>query len=507
MDGIFKTLTESRLFSGLSSIVIQVVAQLLSLAVGLWLFFNIVNSNVSEQTILPEKKSGESFKDVVGLESVKKQLMYSAKQVINASSNSKLKASKGILLYGGPGCGKTLLARAMASEINANFYYKSAPELVGIIVGLGAQKLRSLFQVARANKPAIIFIDEIDAIGTRGRGLYSSSCDPQLVNQLLIEMDGYKKDNGVLLIASTNRVAELDPALLRPGRFDKLIHVTEPSATDITKMFKYYIEKRSSSSSEVMISDDEITKLSRYLRVSGMNASMVDFIVCESLYRSDRVTFDDLFEILLEQCGGLPVEDSNLQKTDINVISIHEAGHLFMSWYLEKISGVEPLYAEVKHRTNTLGLVVQMIKGSDSREPLARTYGIILVALAGMEAENVFDIKGVGGCSDLSKSIFLSDKVVNSTLIPSDSYPSEAYREKRDDLKSKIISEYSAAAKKILQANKSQIVKVARKLKEVRKMSYEEIKSFFNSSILPYVNKPNTWEDIGLNVGKVEFEL
>ena len=185
------------------------------------------------KAVLHSNDSNVSFDDIGGLESVKLELMEVVDFLKNPEKYSVIgaKIPKGVLLISLPGCGKTALAKAVAGEANVPFYSCSASEFIEMFVGVGASRVRDMFKIASANSPCIIFIDEIDAVG-RARGSSNSIGNnderEQTINQLLTEMDGFKENSGVIVIAATNRVEILDPALLRPGRFDRQIHIDLP---------------------------------------------------------------------------------------------------------------------------------------------------------------------------------------------------------------------------------------------------------------------------------------
>ena len=175
-------------------------------------------------------KPNISFKDVAGLEEIKEELQETIDFLNNATKYKKMGAHipKGILFYGPPGTGKTLLAKAVAGETNSTFLYASGSEFVEKYVGVGAKRVRTLFEKARKEAPSIIFIDEIDAIGAK-RNLDSNNEKDQTLNQLLVELDGFNSDDTVIVIGATNRLDLLDEALLRPGRFDRHIYVGNPN--------------------------------------------------------------------------------------------------------------------------------------------------------------------------------------------------------------------------------------------------------------------------------------
>ena len=237
---------------------------------------------------------------------------------------------KGILLEGPPGTGKTLIAKAIASECNANFISVASSEFVEVFVGLGAQKVRNLFQQARDNTPCIIFIDEIDSIGKqRGTGINLGNDErEQTLNQLLAEMDGFNSNEGVLILAATNRRDVLDSALLRPGRFDRVINVPLPDKESRKEIFKVHTQNKQL---EVGVEYDFLSELS-----NGFSGAQIKNLVNEAAILAARngrtqITQQDLEDSLEKQVVGI------VKKTDTRGIStrtrvaIHEAGHALLA--------------------------------------------------------------------------------------------------------------------------------------------------------------------------------
>ncbi len=192
-----------------------------------------------------ENKDNVSFDDVIGLSEPIREV----KEVVDYLKNpDKFKAMgakmpKGILLEGPPGTGKTLIARAIANEAGCNFYYESASSFVEMFVGVGAKRVREIFEKAKRNKPAVIFIDEIDAIGAANRGIGGNEEYRQTLVALLTEMDGFNKEDSIVIIAATNNALALDKALKRPGRFTRMIHISLPDKDSRKEILQYYIKK------------------------------------------------------------------------------------------------------------------------------------------------------------------------------------------------------------------------------------------------------------------------
>jgi len=224
----------------------------------------------SKAKLLVEGKKKITFKDVAGVEEAKDELSEFVDFLKDPKKYTRLggRIPKGVILVGAPGTGKTLLARAIAGEAGVPFFSISGSDFVEMFVGVGASRVRDLFEQGKKNAPCIVFIDEIDAVGRhRGAGLGGGHDErEQTLNQLLVEMDGFESNEGVILIAATNRPDVLDPALLRPGRFDRRIVVNRPDVKGRTQILKVH-------SSEMPLNDD--VNLERIAKVSGMNITIV----------------------------------------------------------------------------------------------------------------------------------------------------------------------------------------------------------------------------------------
>jgi cell division protease FtsH len=261
----------------------------------------------------------------------------------------KIETPRGILLEGPPGTGKTLLAKVMASESESTFLYVSGSEFIEMFVGLGAQRVRKLFQSARSNSPCVIFIDEIDTIGRkRGNNHFDNSDEQeQTLNQILAEMDGIKENKNILVVGATNRKDSLDPALLRAGRFDRIIHVPLPDLTSREKILQYYLEERAH--------DDTINISYIASLTQGFSGAELKNIINEAAILSARHNATEIGEIHLvgaierKQIGILkrdPQQSEALRKR----VAVHEAGHsMIVLFYNESFTfqkaSIQPSYS------------------------------------------------------------------------------------------------------------------------------------------------------------------
>ncbi len=234
---------------------------------------------------MPDDIQGVKFDDIAGIDDVIEEVKTVVDFVKNPAKYKALGAKfpKGILLQGPPGNGKTLLARAIANESGLNFFYESASSFVELYVGVGAKRIRDFFEKARNHKPSIVFIDEIDAIGAANRGAGGNEEYRQTLNELLCQLDGFSKDDSVIVIAATNNSDALDPALKRPGRFTKIIEVPLPDMSARFEIFNFYINKLPN----VKINRDVFDQI--VANTKGFSAAELENLVNESaLYAVSR---------------------------------------------------------------------------------------------------------------------------------------------------------------------------------------------------------------------------
>lgn len=349
-----------------------------------------------------------SFDDVAGLDEVKEEL---AEIIDFLKTPDKYKAMgakipKGILLHGPPGTGKTLLAKAIAGETNSKFIPASGSEFVEKYVGVGAKRVRTLFEKARKEAPAVIFIDEIDAIGAK-RSLESNNEKDQTLNQLLIEMDGFNDDQTVIVIGATNRLDMLDEALQRPGRFDRNIYIGNPDIKSREEIFKVHIKNKPINPN---IDIKELAK-----RTHGMSGAHISSIANEAAILAVRknkkiIDKEDFDEAIEKVIGGLERKNTSIIEKEKRRISFHEAGHALMGKILNtdlitKISIIP--------RSQALGYVMYTPDEERFLVTKDELYNKIKVMLGGRVAEEVIygDIS-TGAKDDLKKANQLAFQMV-----------------------------------------------------------------------------------------------
>jgi cell division protease FtsH len=362
--------------------------------------FNIGKS----KAMLFEKNSmtNTTFEDVAGLDEAKEEVMEVVDFLKNPKKYTSLggKIPKGVLLVGPPGTGKTLLAKAVAGEAGVPFFTISGSDFVEMFVGVGASRVRDLFRQAREKAPCIVFIDEIDAVGrARGKNQMQGGNDERenTLNQLLVEMDGFSTDNGVILMAATNRPDILDSALLRPGRFDRQISIDPPDLKGRAEIFKVHLKKLKLSA--------EVTPMVLAEMTPGFAGADIANVCNESALVAARrnkkeIDLDDFNFALDRVIGGLEKKNKLISPDEKQVIAFHEAGHAICGWYLPYASPLVKVTI-VPRGIGTLGYAQYLPK----EEYITRTEAMldrICMTMGGRAAERIiFDKISTGAQSDL----------------------------------------------------------------------------------------------------------
>ncbi len=386
------------------------------LFLGLWIFMmrrvsggaggpgaQIFNIGKSKATLFEkDQKVTVTFADVAGLEEAKEEVMEVVDFLKNPKKYTSLggKIPKGVLLVGPPGTGKTLLAKAVAGEAAVPFFSISGSDFVEMFVGVGASRVRDLFKQAREKAPCIVFIDEIDAIGrARGRNAVQGGNDERenTLNQLLVEMDGFSTDKGVIIMAATNRPDILDGALMRPGRFDRQIGLERPDLAGREAIFKVHIKT-------IKIGPSVEPKILSEMTPGFVGADIANVCNEAALIAARRnkteVDLDDFHYALDRVIGGLEKRNKVISPEEKEIIAHHEAGHAICGWYLEHASPLVKVTI-VPRGIGTLGYAQYLPK----EEYITRTDQMLdrmCMALGGRAAESViFNKISTGAQSDL----------------------------------------------------------------------------------------------------------
>lgn len=333
-------------------------------------------------------KTKTTFKDVAGIDSEKQELM----EVVDfLQHKDKFKAlgarvPRGILLSGEPGTGKTLLARAVAGEANVPFFATSGSDFSGIIVGLGVAKIKEMFELAKRNAPCILFIDEIDAIGqSRSKHSLNDNDREQTLNQLLIEMDGFSNNTGIIVIAATNRPDMLDTALLRPGRFDRQIHIDLPNLEGRRDILDLHAKKFKIS--------ENVSMMDVARGTTGFSGADLENLLNEAALHAVRVNHKAVEKSDVEEARDKilmgPKKNQKMRPEDIKLTAYHEAGHAFIGMYYSDIT--DPIHkATIIPRGRALGMVQHLPVDNKVSMTIEEVRANLAVSLAGRASEETF---------------------------------------------------------------------------------------------------------------------
>ncbi len=353
-----------------------------------------------------------TFKDVAGCDEAKEELQDVIKFLKNPKKFQKLggKLPKGVLLYGAPGTGKTLLAKAVAGEAGVAFFSASASEFVEMFVGVGAARVRDLFDQAKKNSPAIIFIDELDAVGRRRFAGIGGGHDEreQTLNQLLIELDGFESKQGIILMASTNRPDVLDPALIRPGRFDRHISVPAPDLKGREEILKVHAKK-------VKLGPDVDLKTVAKGTPGFVGADLANVVneaaILAARADKDAVTKSDMDEAVERVIAGPQKKSRIISKKEQRIIAAHEVGHTVVARLTNHSDPVHKV--TIIPRGQALGYTLQLPLEDKFLTSKSELLDKLCILLAGRAAEEiVFGEITSGASDDLNKTMAYARKMV-----------------------------------------------------------------------------------------------
>ncbi len=477
------------------------------LIIGIWIFMmrqmqgggnKVMSFGKSQAKMLGKENPRVTFADVAGVDEAKEELQEVIDFLRNPAKFNQLgaKIPKGVLLYGPPGSGKTLLARAVAGEAGVAFFSISGSDFVEMFVGVGASRVRDLFRQAKANRPCIIFMDEIDAVGRhRGAGLGGGHDErEQTLNQLLVEMDGFDQNTGVILIAATNRPDILDPALLRPGRFDRRIVVDRPDIIGREQILNVHAKGKP------LAEDVDLKVLAR--RTPGFVGSDLANLVNEAALLASRkgkkqVDMED-FEASIDRVIAGPEKKSRIMnEREKEIVAYHESGHALVAKLLPNCDPVHKV-SIIPRGSAALGYTLQL--PTEDRYLVSRSELMerLSVLLAGRVAEEItFEDVTTGAQNDLERAtkiarqmvteFGMSDTIGPMTLgkkeqqvflgrdIAENRNYSEEVAFQIDKEVEKIIETAYKRAKDILIKNNSELKKIAKNLLEKETLEGEEL--------------------------------
>ena len=480
------------------------------LLIGVWVFFmrqmqsgggRAMGFGKSKARMMTEKQGRVTFDDVAGIDEAKSELQEIVEFLKDPQKFQRLggKIPKGVLLLGPPGTGKTLLARAIAGEANVPFFTISGSDFVEMFVGVGASRVRDMFEQGKKNAPCIIFIDEIDAVGRhRGAGLGGGNDErEQTLNQMLVEMDGFESNEGVILIAATNRPDVLDPALLRPGRFDRQVVVPNPDVNGREKILRVHMRK------VPLASDVDPKTIARGTPgFSGADlANLVNEAALLAARLGKRVVAMHEFEFAKDKVMmGTERRSLVMSEAEKRMTAYHEAGHALCAMHEPECDPVHK--ATIIPRGRALGLVMSLPEGDRYSKSKSKLLSELLMAMGGRAAEEIIfgadkvsngaagDIKmatdqarrmitewgmsdklGMIAYGDNSQEVFLGHSVTQAKNV------SEATAREIDGEIKSIIDHAYASARRVLSENVEELHRLARGLLEYETLSGDEIRT------------------------------
>jgi cell division protease FtsH len=430
-------------------------------------------------------RSQTTWADVAGVEEVRGELMEVVEFMREPKRFQRLgaKVPKGLLLYGPPGTGKTLLAKAVAYESGANFYSASASSFVEMFAGLGASRIRKLFNEARKNAPAIIFIDELDAVGAQRSGHGFNREQDQTLNQLLVELDGFEGAEQVVVMGASNRIQDLDPALLRPGRFDRQLLVSPPDLAGREAILRVHTRGK-----PLNLDDVDLGMVAR--QTSGLTGAELANICNEAAIkagrRGDLAIAQADFDWALERVVAGLQQRKVLTDKERRILAYHEGGHALMAHLMGSVMELQKV--TIVSRGNALGYAFYL-PGEDrylhTKEELVDG---IVVALAGRAAEEVvFGRVTNGAANDLEKvteiarsMVFewgMSDTVASRTMRADNYALSEATKRLRDEEQAHLTDGAYEEAVRLLRKHRVALDRIAAALLEKETLVREELQA------------------------------
>lgn len=444
------------------------------------------HNSSDEKEFNPQKKTNVKFSDVAGLKEVKEELYEIVDSVKNREKYEKMgaKLPRGILFYGPPGTGKTLFAKALAGETKSTFFYVAGSEFTEKYVGVGAKRVRELFAKARKKAPAIIFIDEIDSIGTK-RTTETNSEKDQTLNQLLTEMDGFKETGNVIVVGATNRIELLDEALKRAGRFDRHIYIGNPDLESRKELFEIHTKNKPL--------DDNVDLLSLAKKTHGFNGADIENIANESALlaiREDResISQQNLEDALEKVIGGLKNKSKKMIEREKQIVSYHEAGHAIAGMLL----GVNKIQKiSIIPHGQALGFVINLPDEDRYLYTKEDLENEIKVLLAGRIAEEIqFGCCSTGASNDLQKATKIATSMVcdygmsdKTGLITKDIHSKGNLTDIEREAINSILEEIYEQTKELLEDNMYRLTKTAEYLYENEEMDMNDLEELFEEDV------------------------
>jgi cell division protease FtsH len=446
----------------------------------LWRTLQVMPRVTAAKTVTSTTKV--TWDDVAGLEEAKAELAEVVDFLRDPSRFKQLGARipKGILVYGPPGTGKTLLAKAIANEAGASFYLQSASAFVEMFAGLGAARIRKLFDEARRNAPAIVFIDELDAVGSARTGLGFTREQDQTLNQLLVELDGFEPTDQIVVMGASNRLQDLDPALLRPGRFDRQVLIDAPDLAGREEILGVHTRGKP------LAADVDLKLIAR--QTAGLTGAELENIANEAAIFAGRekqrfirhTNFDSAMERVV---AGLQKRRVVTEK-EKRILAYHEAGHALMSHLVGDLLPVQKV--TIVSRGQALGYTLNLPSEERYLHTTEEFRDLLKVYLSGRAAEEVvFGRVTNGAANDLEKVTELAramvfdygmSSVVTSRTMRADNYAlSEETKKLRDQEQARLTDEAYEEAQRLLRKHRPVLDRVASALLEKETLDREEL--------------------------------
>jgi cell division protease FtsH len=450
----------------------------------LYIFWRMLQlmPRVKPATVIVDPRTAIDWNDIAGADEAKMELAEIVEFLRDPKRFEQLGAvvPKGVLLYGPPGTGKTLLARATATESGAKFYAQSASAFVEMFAGLGAARIRKLFAEARKNAPSIIFIDELDAVGAARTGSSFNREQDQTLNQLLVELDGFASGDQVVVMGASNRLQDLDPALLRPGRFDRQLLVAPPDRVGREAILHVHTRTKPLSA------DVQLDLIAR--QTSGLTGADLANIANEAAILAGRreakyvgaADFDNALERIV---AGLQ-QKKVLTDKERRILAYHEAGHALMSHLMGEVGHLQKV--TIVSRGNALGYTLHLPNEDRYMESKEELIDMLKIALAGRAAEQVvFGRVTNGAASDLERATEIAramvfewgmSDVVTSRTLRADNYAlSEETKRVRDNEQARLTDDAYAEAVRLIEKHRSSLDRLSQALLEKETLMREEV--------------------------------
>ena len=438
--------------------------------------------------VAPSSRSSVTWSDVAGVEEVRAEL----KEVVEFLQNPRrfgrlgARVPRGILLYGPPGTGKTLLAKAVAHESGASFYSQSASAFVEMFAGLGASRIRKLFDTARRNQPAIVFIDELDAVGTSRSGSSFNREHDQTLNQLLVELDGFQDAGQVVVIGASNRLEDLDPALLRPGRFDRQILVSPPDLAGREAILTVHTRGKP------LADDIDLDAVAR--QTAGLTGADLANVCNEAAIAAGRreatEIFQEDFDTALERVVAGLQQRRVVTDKEKRILAYHEAGHALMSHLVGDAQPVQKV--TIISRGRALGYTLNTPQEDRYLHTKEELFDLLKVLLAGRAAEHVvFGRITNGAANDLERATGIARAMVfefgmgeeiASRTMRADNYAlSEQTKRLRDEEQARLTDTAYEEAKKLIGKHRAALDRVAMALLEQETLNRSDLEALLDN--------------------------